>query len=119
MTATPISPGRYSDRNIGEFTVTPLGAVATAATNTPLRRVRSSDVLLQTNVAGIGTDVVVQLIGSLNGVDWFTLGSTQTITANGFFAATYTGLACPFLGARLVSINTGTPTVTFTLAHAN
>jgi hypothetical protein len=119
MTATPIPSGRYSDRNFGDVTVTPLGAVTAAATNTPLRRAPSSNVLLQTQVAGIGTDVVVQLIGSLDGTNWFTIGPTQTITTNGTFAATYTGLASVFLGARLVSINTGTPTVTFTLCHGN
>jgi hypothetical protein len=64
----------------------------------------------------IGTSVVVRLEGSLDGTNFFAIGTDQTITANGFFASIYAQIPAPFVRATLVTIDTGTPTVTFTLS---
>lgn len=115
MTQTPIVPGRFSD-NVSQIDVIPLGS-RTATGATTGYRVNSRAFLLQTQVANVGTSVTVRLEGSLNGVDYFPLGTDTTYTANGFFALTFLEIPVPWARANLVTINTGTPTVTFTLGE--
>jgi hypothetical protein len=114
MTATPIVPGRYSF-NESQIDVVSLGS-RTSVGNTSAIRTNSRAFLLQTQVANIGTSVVVRLEGSLDGVKIFSLGSDLTYTANGFFAATYLEIPVPWVRANLVTINTGTPTVSFSFS---
>lgn len=114
MTSTPIVPGRYSYEE-SQVEVTPLGSLTSAGSSSSVR-INSRAFLLQTQVANIGTSVVVRLEGSLDGINFFAIGTDQTITANGFFASTYLQVPAPFVRATLATINTGTPTVTFTLS---
>jgi hypothetical protein len=113
MTQTPIIPGRYSYEDSGIDVVALGSRVATGNTNGV--RVNSRAFLLQTQVANIGTSVTVRLEGSLDGINYFTLGTDTTYSANGFFALTLLEIPVAFVRANLVTINTGTPTVTFTL----
>ena len=113
MTITPIVNGRFAS-DTGEVDVITLGArSATGATNSV--RTNSRAFLLQTQVATIGTSVVVRLEGSLDGTNYFSIGSDATYTANGFYAVTFLEQPVRFVRANLVTINTGTPMVTFTL----
>ena len=113
MTSTPITPGRYAYDSSSVDSVL-LGS-RTAIGSTSGVRVNSRAFLLQTQVAAVGTSVTVRLEGSLDGTNFFALGSDQTYTANGFFAATYLEIPVAFVRATLVTISAGTPTVTFTL----
>lgn len=113
MTSTPITPGRYA-YDSSSIDVISLGSRTTTGSTSAVR-VNSRAFLLQTQVANIGTSVVVRLEGSLDGTNFFSLGSDQTISANGFSAVTYLEIPVAFVRATLVTINTGTPTVTFTL----
>jgi len=113
MTQTPITPGRYSYDESGVDVITLGSRVATGATSGV--RVNSRAFLLQTQVANVGTSVTVRLEGSLDGTNYFPLGTDTTYSANGFFALTLLEIPAAFVRANLVTINTGTPTVTFTL----
>lgn len=112
-TTTSIVPGRYSDE--GEVRVTSLGSRTTVG-NTIGVLVNSRNITLQAQVATIGTNVVVQALGSLDGVNYFNIGSSATYTANGYYAINVTA-PVKYIAARLVSISTGTPTVTFSVAY--
>jgi hypothetical protein len=113
MTQTPITPGRYAfDESAVD--VVSLGS-RTSAGSTSAVRINSRAFLLQSNVTNIGTDVVVRLEGSLDETNFFPLGTNTTYTANGFYALTFLEIPCTWVRANLVSINTGTPTVAFTL----
>ena len=113
MTSTPIVNGRYAS-DTGEVDVSAIGArSAVGFTNSV--RTNSRAFLLQTQVASIGTSVVVRLEGSLDGTNFFSLGSDQTYSANGYFAVTYLELPVRFVRANLITINAGSPMVTFTL----
>lgn len=114
-TNTAITPGRYADLTYGDVNIRSLGNRNTVG-NTNGVRVNFCRACLQVQVASIGTDVQVALMGSLDGVNYFNIGATQTIATNGFFGFIYPDVPVPFLAARLVAINGGTPTVTFTLA---
>lgn len=113
MTQTPITPGRYALDESG-VDVTPLGS-RTAVGPTPAVRVNSRAFLLQSTVAGIGAGVTVRLEGSLDGTTFFSLGTDTTYNADGSYALIYTQIPCTWVRANLVNINTGTPTVAFTL----
>jgi uncharacterized membrane-anchored protein YitT (DUF2179 family) len=68
-------------------------------------------------VASIGTSVVVRFEGSLDGTNFFALAATDTtISANGTTGYNITNFPLKAVRARLVTINTGTPTVTFVIS---
>lgn len=113
MTQTPITPGRYA-YDESAVDVVSLGSRTTVGPTSAVR-VNSRAFLLQSNVSSIGTGVTVRLEGSLDGTNFFPLGTDTTYTANGFFALTFLEIPCTWLRANLVNINTGTPTVAFTL----
>jgi hypothetical protein len=118
MTSTPISPGRFSRRGEGGVIVTPLGSL-TAAGNTTFVANNSDRLLLAVTTSAVGTNVIVTLVGHLGDPNaWFGIGTAATITFSGNSGFHFTDLACPFIGARLVSITGGTPTVTFSLAQS-
>jgi hypothetical protein len=72
---------------------------------------------VQVKVATVGTNVVVRVEGSLNGTDFFNLDTTdKTLTANGTYFYSYSNLPLKQLRGNLVSILTGTPTVTFVIS---
>lgn len=67
----------------------------------------------QVTVAGIGTNVVIRLEGSLDGTSYFNLSENEvnfTLTANGTYGYV---LFAPvqFVRLRLVSVSGGTPSV--------
>lgn len=70
----------------------------------------------QVTVANIGTSVVVRFEGSVDGTNFFAFASDTTITANGTTAYNISNFPVKLIRARLVTINTGTPTVTFSFA---
>jgi len=75
------------------------------------------DFVFQITVASIGTNVVVRSEGSLDGTNYFNLGSADTtFTANGVFKLTYSGIPVKYVRGRLVSISAGTPSVTFVIS---
>lgn len=113
MTQTPITPGRYAYEE-SSVDVVSLGSRTTVGTTAAVR-VNSRAFLLQSNVTTIGTGVTVRLEGSLDGTNFFPLGSDTVYSANGFYAITYQQIPCTWVRANLVNINTGTPTVAFTL----
>jgi hypothetical protein len=78
----------------------------------------ATDVVFQVTVSSIGTNVVIRLEGSLDGVNYFNLDSLgdTTITANG--TTGYSVQNCPlkWVRGRLVSISGGTPSVKFVMS---
>lgn len=98
-------------------------ALDTAATFTTPLQVAVQDVaacrnfVFQIKVASIGTNVVVRAEGSLDGVNYFNLGSGDTtITANGTTKLNYADLPVKYVRGALVSILTGTPSVSFVIS---
>lgn len=72
---------------------------------------------VQVKVASIGTNVVVRVEGSLDGTNFFNLdASDKTLTANGTYFYNYTDRPLKQIRGNLVSISTGTPTVTFVIS---
>ena len=71
----------------------------------------------QVTVASIGTSVVVRFEGSLDGTNFFPLAATDTtISANGTTGYNVTNFPLKAVRGRLVTITTGTPTVTFVIS---
>lgn len=76
-----------------------------------------SNFVFQITVATIGTNVVVRAEGSLDGVNYFNLGSGDTtITANGTTKLIYSNSPVKYVRGRLVSISTGSPSITFVIS---
>jgi len=77
----------------------------------------TSSVGFQVTVASIGTNVVVRFEGSLDGTNFFALAASDTtITANGTTGYSFSNFPLKAIRGRLVSILTGTPTVTFVMS---
>lgn len=72
----------------------------------------------QTTVASIGTNVVVRYEGSLDGTNFWNLNPSgdTTITTNTTVAFTVSNTPLYAVRCRLVSISSGTPSVTFIVA---
>ena len=71
----------------------------------------------QVTVASIGTNVVVRFEGSLDGTNFFPLAASDTtISANGTTGYNFANFPLKAIRGRLVSISTGTPTVTFVMS---
>jgi hypothetical protein len=71
----------------------------------------------QVTVASIGTNVVVRFEGSLDNTNFFALAASDTtITTNGTTGYFFSSMPLKAVRARLVSILTGTPTVTFVIS---
>jgi hypothetical protein len=91
-------------------------ALTTADTATPARWVASCrEIVFTVVVATIGTNVVVRYEGTINGLAWFNLDAANadtTFTANGTYAASLSTVNLLAARVRLVSISTGSPTVT-------
>ncbi len=72
---------------------------------------------VQVKVASVGTNVIVRVEGSLNGTDFFNLdASDKTLTANGVYFYNYADRPLKTIRCNLVTINSGTPTVTFSIS---
>jgi hypothetical protein len=77
----------------------------------------TTSVGFQVTVATVGTNVVVRFEGSLDGTNFFALAASDTtITANGTTGYSFANFPLKALRGRLVSISTGTPTVTFVMS---
>jgi hypothetical protein len=76
------------------------------------------NIIFQVTVASIGLNVVVRFEGSLDGVNFFNLDSTgdTTLTANGTTGYSVQNSPLKAVRGRLVSIGSGTPTVTFVIS---
>lgn len=98
--------------NVTAFTaLTAVGATGFIANS-------SSSFCFQVVVANIGTSVVIRFQGSNDGTNFFNLqASDNTITANGVYGYAISGFPCLYVRANLISISTGSPTVTVTLAQ--
>jgi hypothetical protein len=71
----------------------------------------------QVTVASIGTSVIVRFEGSLDGTNFFSLSATDTtISSNGTTGYNFPNFPLKAVRGRLVTITTGTPTVTFVIA---
>ena len=71
----------------------------------------------QVTVASIGTSVVVRFEGSIDGTNFFPLAASDTtISANGTTGYNVTNFPLKAVRGRLVTINTGSPTVTFVIS---
>lgn len=98
-------------------------ALNTAGTTTTTCTVAERDgsactnFVFQVTVANIGTNVIVRFEGSLDGTNFFALqGTDTTITANGTTGYTIQNSPLKAVRGRLVTITTGTPTVTFVIS---
>lgn len=98
-------------------------ALTTADTATAPLQVAVQDIaacenyVFQITVATIGTNVVVRAEGSLDGTNYFNLGSGDTtITTNSTTKLIYSNTPVKFVRGRLVSISTGSPSVTFVIS---
>jgi hypothetical protein len=72
---------------------------------------------VQVTVASIGTSVTVRFEGSLDGTNFFNLAASDTtISSNGTTGYNFTNFPLMAIRGRLVTINTGSPTVTFIMS---
>ena len=98
---------------LGEFEVATLGTLTQAGV-TNAQRTTGSNLTFQVTVSGVGTNVVIRMEGSLDGVGYFPLydasRSDTTITANGVYGFTVYA-PVQFVRLRLVSVSGGTPSV--------
>ena len=77
----------------------------------------SNSVAFQVTVESIGTNVVVRFEGSLDGTNFFALAASDTtLTANNTTGYNFSNFPLKAIRGRLVSISTGTPTVTFVMS---
>lgn len=77
----------------------------------------SLNVGFQVTVVSIGTNVVVRFEGSLDGTNFFALAAADTtITSNGTTGYSFSNFPLKAIRGRLVSISTGSPTVTFVMS---
>jgi hypothetical protein len=101
---------------------TPVALTTTDTANDPLQvavqnLAACSSYVFQITVALIGTNVVVRAEGSLDGTNYFNLGSGDTtINANGTTKLIYSDTPVKYVRGRLVSISGGTPSVTFVIS---
>lgn len=73
--------------------------------------------VFQITVSNIGTNVVIRAEGSLDGTNYFNLASSDTtITANGTIKLNFADLPVKYVRGTLVSISTGTPSVSFVIS---
>lgn len=98
-------------------------ALTSAGTSTTALKIADQDnaacqtFVFQITVASIGINVVVRAEGSLDGTNYFNLGSGDTtITSNGTSRLVYADMPVKFIRGTLVSISTGTPSVTFVVS---
>lgn len=98
-------------------------ALNTGGTSTTALQVAVQDIaacktfVFQINATSVGTNVVVRAEGSLDGTNYFNLGSGDTtITASGVSKLNFVDLPVKYVRATLVSITGGTPTVTFVIS---
>ena len=97
-------------------------ALTTASSTAPLQvavqdTAACKNFVFQITVASIGTNVVVRAEGSLDGTSYFNLGSSDTtITSNGTTKLIYADIPVKYVRGTLVSISTGTPSVTFVIS---
>lgn len=87
----------------------------TAVGVTPALEISGTNTTFQVTVSSIGTNVVIRLEGSVDGIDYFNLndiGADYTLTANDTYGYSL-GAACPvrYVRLRLVSLSGGTPSV--------
>lgn len=86
----------------------------TAVGVTAAQKVTGANMTFQVTVSSIGTNVVVRFEGSLDGVSYFNLNSSNTdttLTANGTYGFSLSGCPVQFARLRLVSLSGGTPSV--------
>jgi hypothetical protein len=81
--------------------------------------VGAEDFIIAVTTASIGTNVVVRIEGTIDGVNYFNCDATgdTTVTANGTTAFSIQNAPILAIRGRLVSINTGTPSVTFAFSR--
>lgn len=92
----------------------------TAPGNTSFQSLDSgTNIAFQVTVASIGTNVVIRLSGSLDGTNFFNLQSDVTLNTNGTFGYVFANTPVLYVRGQLVSISTGTPTVTIKVATSN
>lgn len=98
-------------------------ALTSAGTSTDALQVAVQDVaacqnfVFQIKVVSIGTNVVVRAEGSLDGTNYFNLGSSDTtITANGVSKLVYTNTPVKYVRGALISISAGSPMVSFVIS---
>ena len=105
-----------------------MAALPTVTSFEPLTAVGTTDfqgldsgtnIAFQVTVASIGTNVVIRLSGSLDGTNFFTLQSDVTLTTNGTYGYVFANTPVLYVRGELVSISTGTPTVTIKVATSN
>ena len=71
----------------------------------------------QVTVSTIGTSVVVRFEGSLDGTNFFNLAASDTtISSNSTTGYSFSNFPLKAIRGRLVTINTGTPTVAFVVS---
>ncbi len=92
-----------------------LGAQAVGVASDSIRVQGLDNVLLESTVASIGTNVVLRVEGSLDDTNWFNLdaaGIDTTVTANGIIAMlAELEKVIPFVRLFWISSSGGSPTV--------
>jgi len=73
--------------------------------------------VIQVTVASIGSNIVFKAEGSLDGINFFNLNSSgnTTISSNGTTFVNYTNIPLKYIRCNLVTISSGSPTVSFVI----
>lgn len=110
----------YARNYAGDDTPITLGTRVNVGNTDILSCKHSKDFIFATTITLIGTNVVVQYQGSIDGTNWFNLdvrNVNTTYTANGTYYKRWNG-EIPYLRCRLVSYSSGTPVVVFAVSIA-
>lgn len=96
-------------------------ALTSAGVTADVPSVGAEDFVVQVNVSSIGTNVVVRIEGTLDGVNYFNCdaGGDTTLTANGATAFSIQNVPLRAIRGRLVSISGGTPSVEFVFVRSD
>ena len=94
-------------------TLTSVGVTADVPT------IGAEDFVIAVTTVSIGTNVVIRIEGTIDGTNYFNCDYTgdTTITANGTTAFNLQEAPLQAIRGRLVSISTGSPSVTFAFSR--
>ena len=94
-------------------------ALTSAGVTADVPTIGAEDFVIAITTASIGTNVVVRIEGTIDGTNYFNCDSTgdTTVTTNGTTAFSIQDAPLQAIRGRLVSISTGSPSVTFAFSR--
>uniref|UniRef100_A0A6M3KWI4 Uncharacterized protein n=1 Tax=viral metagenome TaxID=1070528 RepID=A0A6M3KWI4_9ZZZZ len=101
----------YAKDYAGLDTAITLGTLAAVGSTNELSCKHSADFIFTVTITGIGTNVVLQFQGSIDGTNWFNIdprNQDSTFTADGTYYKQWVG-EIPYVRVTMISKTGGTP----------